>query len=302
MIKNASLWGKHGPKNRNRNAFDYALFLAVPLVLYIVFFIVPNLTSYVYSLFDYDGFTHFEFIGLRNFANLLGDRKFGMAFQNTIVYTVTTILGQNALALLLAVLLVKQRVLNNFFKTVNYLPAIMSSIAIGFIWGFILDPNIGAINTALTRVGLGNWAQNWLGDRNIVMFTISLIHIWQAVGGAAIIFIAGLLDIPEDLYESASIEGANGLQSFWKITFPMLMPVTIINIVLTTIGCFKSFDYVYVMTGGGGDGSSNVIATWLFKTGFQFTNVGYASSMAVVLSLTVSLVVLIQLRIYRDET
>jgi len=302
MIKNASLWGKHGPKNRNRNAFDYALFLAVPLSLYIVFFIVPNLTSYVYSLFDYDGFTHFEFIGLRNFANLLGDRKFGMAFQNTIVYTVTTIFGQNALALLLAVLLVKQRVLNNFFKTVNYLPAIMSSIAIGFIWGFILDPNIGAINTALTRVGLGNWAQNWLGDRNIVMFTISLIHIWQAVGGAAIIFIAGLLDIPEDLYESASIEGANGLQSFWKITFPMLMPVTIINIVLTTIGCFKSFDYVYVMTGGGGDGSSNVIATWLFKTGFQFTNVGYASSMAVVLSLTVSLVVLIQLRIYRDET
>lgn len=286
---------------KHRNAVDYTLFLLVPISLYLIFFIIPNATSYIYSLFDYDGFGHFKFIGLKNFIMLTGDRKFGMAFKNTIVYALSANIGQNGLALIFAILLVKQNKINNFFKTLYYLPAILSSVAIGFIWGFIYDPTIGIINTALNNIGLSSLTQSWLGDPKIVMFSIAFIHIWQAVGGAMILFIAGLLDIPGDLYECANIEGANRWQVFSRITFPLLLPVTVINIVLTTIGCFKSFDYVYVMTGGGGDGSSNVIATWLFKEGFQFTRVGYASSMAVVLSITVSLIALAQLNIYKER-
>ncbi|MCL2164059.1 MAG: sugar ABC transporter permease [Oscillospiraceae bacterium] len=284
-----------------RNAIDYFLFLVIPLSLYLIFFIIPNVTSYVYSLFDYDGFGHFKFIGLQNFGNLFADRKFLIAVQNTVIYALTAIIGQNSLALIFAMLLYKASAINNFFRTLFYMPAILSSIAIGFIWGFILDPTIGIINTAFHSVGLHSFALNWLGERPLVMFSISFVHIWQAVGGATIIFISGLIGIPAELYECAKIEGAGRWQTFKAITFPLLMPVTVINIVLTTIGCFKSFDYVYVLTGGGGDGSSNVIATWLFKTGFQFTNVGYASSMAVVLSIIVTLIAFAQLRIYRDE-
>jgi len=288
-------------KQSKRNAIEYALFLVVPLSLYVVFFIVPNITTYVYSLFKYDGFSNFEFIGIQNFVRLMSDRKFGMAFKNTLVYTGATVIGQNALALVFAVLIVKQTRINNIFKTVFYLPAIMSSIAIGFIWGFILDPNLGVINNLFKDIGLPSFAQNWLGNRNIVMFSISAIHIWQAVGGATIIFISGLLNIPNELNECANIDGANKLQVFFRITFPMLRPVTIINVVLTTIGCFKSFDYVYVMTAGGGDGSSHVLATWLFRNGFQFREMGYASAMAVVLSLTAAILAFAQFRLNRDE-
>ncbi len=243
-----------------------------------------------------------KFIGFDNFAGLFRDRNFGIAFKNTLIYTIVAMIGQNALALVLAVLLLKNRPINNFFKTVNYLPAIMSSVAIGFVWGYIFDPNIGVINKALANIGLKSWGQNWLGDENIVMLSIATIHIWQAVGGAAIIFISGLLEIPGDLYECAEVEGANKLQSFFRITFPLLKPVTLINLILTMIGCFKSFDYVYVLTGGGGDGSSHVIATLLFKTGFQYTRVGYSSAMAVILSLTVGILVFLQMRFSRDQT
>jgi raffinose/stachyose/melibiose transport system permease protein len=283
------------------NSVEYFLFLFVPMSLYIAFFIIPNVTSYVFCLFDYDGFGHLSFIGIQNFISLFVDRKFILSFQNTLIYTITTIIGQNSLALVFALFLYKASTTNNFFRTLFYLPAILSSIAVGFIWGFIYDPTIGIINTALRSLNLGFFALNWLGERPLVMFSISFVHIWQAVGGATIIFISGLIAIPEELYECAKIEGAGRWKIFTKITFPLLMPVTIINIVLTTIGCFKSFDYVYVLTGGGGDGSSNVIATWLFRNGFQYTRVGYASSMAVVLSITVTLIAFVQLRIYKDD-
>jgi len=288
-------------KQHRRNSIEYAVFLVIPLALYLVFFIVPNITTYAYSFFRFDGFTDLQFNGLRNFTRLFNDRNFGIAFQNTIVYTVATIFGQNALALVFAVLIVKQTRINNAFKTLFYLPAIFSSISIGLIWGFILDPNLGVVNNLFRDVGLPGLAQNWLGNRNIVMLTISSIHIWQAVGGATIIFISGLLNIPNELYECASIDGANKLQVFFKITFPLLKPVTIINVMLTTIGCFRSFDYVFIMTGGGGDGSSHVLSTWLFRNAFQFREMGYASAMAVVLSLTAALLALAQYRLNRED-
>jgi ABC-type sugar transport systems, permease components len=243
-----------------------------------------------------------KFVGLRNFINLFNsDRVFWIAFKNTIVYAIAANIGQNGLALIFSILLVKQNSINNFFKTVYYLPAILSSVAVGFTWGFILDPTIGIVNTALNGMGLGSLALSWLGDHRTVILSIAFIHIWQAVGGATILFIAGLLDISNDYYEAANIEGANRWQTFIHITFPLLMPVTIINIVLTTIGCFKSFDYVYILTGGGGDNSSHVLATWLFKQGFQYNAVGYASAISVILSITVSLIALGQLNMQRED-
>lgn len=289
---------------KHRNAFDYAVFLFVPMLLYLTFFIIPNATSYVYSLFDNNGYigtSHFTFVGLKNFVKVFQDPVFPIAFFNTIKYAVIAVIGQNGLALLFAIFLLKQTKINNFFKTLYYLPAILSSVAIGFTWGFILDPTIGILNVALTKIGLGSLTQSWLGNPKIVMFSIAGIHIWQAVGGAMIIFIAGLLNIPKELYESANIEGANQWQVFKAITFPLLLPVTIINIVLTTIGCFKSFDYVYIMTRGGGDKSSQVLATWLYQEGFEYMRTGIASAIAVILSVTVSILAIIQLNMYKEK-
>jgi len=286
---------------KHHTAADYALFLIVPLLFYFVFFIIPNLVSFYFSLFSYTGYDKMRFVGIQNFITLLGDRKFGISFRNTIVYTVTVMIFQTVIGLLFAVFLVKQNKINSFFKAVFYLPTILSSVAVGFTWGFIFDPTIGVINKLLFNIGLASFRQNWLGNAHIVMFSISTVHIWQAAGTGMILFIAGLVGISRELYESAQIEGANAFQSFRYITLPMLMPVIVIVIVLITMGCFKSFDYVWVLTGGGGDGSSNVIATWLYKQGFQYNQVGYASAMAVVLSVVVSLIALVQINIYKDK-
>lgn len=283
------------------NTLSYLLLISVPLLFFIVFLIVPNITSYCYSLFEYDGFSEPKFIGFQNFVSLANDRLFWVAAKNTVVYTVTTMIVQNGIALALAVLLKKSTTVNNLFKTVNYLPAIVSSIAIGFIWGFILDPNIGALNALFDLMGLKDLKQNWLGNANLVMFSISAIHCWQSIGGATIIFISGMLDIPQDLYDSAAVAGANSWQTFWRITFPLLKPVTQINLVLTMIGCFKSFDYVYVMTGGGGDGASHVLATLLYKNGFSYFRVGYSSSIAVILSVIAIVFALLQLQFSRSD-
>ena len=201
----------------------------------------------------------------------------------------------------MAIFLVKQSKVNTFFKTLYYFPAIFASVAVGFLWGFILDPTIGILNATLTKIGLGNLTQSWLGNPSLVMFSIAGIHIWQAVGGAMILYIAGLLNIPIELYEASSLEGAGWWQTFTKITFPLLLPVTIINIVLTTIGCFKSFDYVYILTGGGGDGSSHVLATWLFREAFDNYRYGYASAIAVILSAAVLAIAIIQLKLYKEK-
>jgi len=291
-------------KKKYRNTIDYFLFLFIPVSLFLVFFIIPNGSTYIYSLFDnqgYIGLDHFKFVGFRNFINVFNNPQFLIAFKNTIQYTIVAIIGQNGLALILAIFLVKQSKAHNFFRILYYSPAILSSVAVGFIWGFILDPTIGILNVALTKVGLGNLTQSWLGNPSLVMFSIAGIHIWQAVGGAMILYIAGLLNIPIELYEVASLEGAGWWQTFKKITFPLLLPVTIINIVLTTIGCFRSFDYVYILTGGGGDGSSHVLATWLFREAFDNYRYGYSSAIAVILSISVMAIAIIQLNLYKEK-
>lgn len=291
-------------RKKHRNTFDYAVFLFFPAILYLTFFIIPNLTSYIYSFFDNNGFIgtdNLTFEGFDNFIKVFQDPVFLIAFSNTVKYALIATIGQNSLALVFALFLLKQNRINNILKTVYYLPAILSSVAIGFTFGFILDPTIGILNVGLTKIGLEGLTQSWLGDHKIVMFSIAGIHIWQAVGGAMILFIAGLLNIPTDLYESANIEGANRWQIFRFLTFPLLIPVTIINIVLTTIGCFKSFDYVYIMTRGGGDKSSQVLATWLYMEGFEYIRIGIASAIAVILSITVSIIAIIQLNIYKEK-
>lgn len=286
-----------------RNNFEYLAFLFLPLLIFIYFMIIPNLSIFYYSLLNWDGISPEKtFVGLSNYIFLF-TRETAMliGIKNTIVYTITVVVFQNVIGLILAILITKQNIINKFLRTTYFLPMVFSSVTIGFIWGFIYDPNLGILNAILRGIGLEDLIRVWLANQKTVMFSISAVHIWVSIGFSMMIFITGLKNIPYELYESADIEGARSWSKFVRITLPLLRPATIIALVITTIGCFKAFDLIFVMTGGGADGSSEVIATLLFKEGFYYSRIGYSTAMSVVLMMIIMIVTFVQLHILKDR-
>ncbi|HHW48840.1 MAG TPA: sugar ABC transporter permease [Clostridiaceae bacterium] len=302
-MKGSNLMTKRHSLKKIRNNLDYLIFLAIPLFIYIVILIIPNLKIFFYSTIKWNGISEkYEFVGLKNYINLLTqDKVFPLAFKNTVIYTVTVTIMQNIPALLLAVLISKQSKINNIFRTLYFLPAIFSTVTIGFIWGFIYDPNLGVLNMLMNALGLGKYTKVWLADEGVVMFALALVHIWAGIGNGMILFLTGLKNISLELYECADIEGAGGWQKFTRITLPLLRPATIIVLVLTTIGSFKAFDFVYVMTGGGATHSSEVLATLLYKEGFQYNRVGYSAAISVILMTVIMIISFIELKVMQER-
>ena len=278
------------------------LFLILPLLIYGVFFILPNVSSLVYSLFSWNGISEERtFVGLANFKKMFADRIFRTALINTVKYTVTLVLFQTLIGFLLALLVQKTNRINSAFRTIYFLPAIIAASTVGLIWGFIYDPNIGALNELLRILGLSSWRHAWLSDEKIVIYAIATVHIWVGIGQSVVLFVAGLQNIPQDVLESAALDGATRWKQLVHITIPMLRPTTLIVLVLTTIGGFKSFDFVYVMTGGGATHSSEVLSTLLYKEAYAYSDFGYSAAISVALLVVVATITLIQMYGLREK-
>lgn len=278
------------------------LFLILPLLVYGVFFILPNLSSLVYSLFSWNGISADRtFVGLKNFRQLFSDRIFRTALVNTIKYTVTLVVFQTLIGFVLAVLVQRTNRINSIFRTVYFLPAIIAASTVGLIWGFIYDPNMGALNELFRLLGLNSWRRSWLSDEKIVVYAITVVHIWIGIGQSVVLFVAGLQNIPQDVLESASLDGAGSWKTLTRITIPLLRPTTLIVLVLTTIGGFKSFDFVYVMTGGGTTHSSEVLSTLLYKEAYAYSDFGASAAISVVLLVIVSAITVIQMYGLREK-
>ena len=278
------------------------LFLILPLLIYGVFFILPNVSSLVYSLFSWNGISEERtFVGLANFKKMFADRIFRTALINTVKYTVTLVLFQTLIGFLLALLVQKTNRVNSVFRTIYFLPAIIAASTVGLIWGFIYDPNIGALNELLRILGLSSWRHAWLSDEKIVIYAIAAVHIWVGIGQSVVLFVAGLQNIPQDVLESAALDGATRWKQLVHITIPMLRPTTLIVLVLTTIGGFKSFDFVYVMTGGGATHSSEVLSTLLYKEAYAYSDFGYSAAISVALLVVVAAITLIQMYGLREK-
>ena len=278
------------------------LFLILPLLIYGVFFILPNVSSLVYSLFSWNGISEERtFVGLANFKKMFADRIFRTALINTVKYTVTLVLFQTLIGFLLALLVQKTNRINSAFRTIYFLPAIIAASTVGLIWGFIYDPNIGALNELLRILGLSSWRHAWLSDEKIVIYAIAAVHIWVGIGQSVVLFVAGLQNIPQDVLESAALDGATRWKQLVHITIPMLRPTTLIVLVLTTIGGFKSFDFVYVMTGGGATHSSEVLSTLLYKEAYAYSDFGYSAAISVALLVVVATITLIQMYGLREK-
>lgn len=265
----------------------YYAFLALPLLLYSVLFLYPNGAALLWSLFKWDGLApSMEFVGFRHFINLFTRQSiFSKALWNTIAYTLVLTIGSNGLGLLFALLIHRKSALNNIFRTIFYLPAVLATVAIGSMWTLgIYNPTFGALNKILTAVGLESLVTAWLANAATALICVALVHVWMNLGFSMILYIAGLQDIPEELYESASIDGANPLQQTWYITLPLLKRVATVVIVIVTIFGMRAFDLIFIMTeSGSATGTTEVLTTFLFRQGFTYRKMGFANAIAVVL-------------------
>ncbi len=249
------------------------LFLLPALLVYIIFMAAPLFDSLRLSLYTGEGFSPTTFVGLGNyielFTNPLWVERFSGAVLHTCIFFGIHMVVQNSLGLFFAVLLSSKFMGRDFFRTIIFTPATLSVLVVGFLWTLILNPQWGAVNIILEKIGLKSWALPWLGEQNLALVVISLTSAWQWVGMPTVMFLAGLLGISEELIEAAHIDGASAWTTFWRIQFPLLMPVVGIVAILTFVDNFNAFDVIYAMAGARGDPgySADLLATLFYRTG-----------------------------------
>jgi len=275
---------------RDDDATVAAFMLAPAAVLFSLFFLWPFLRGLWISLTRWDGFSAPVFIGVANYAKLLGDRLFLGALENNLIFVVLILLLKNVLGLGLAILLDRAIFLRGPIRAAVFIPVTLSFAATGLLWSWIYNPVFGLLNAALDGLGLSALKMSWLGDADIALYSIIVVDVWKWLGFHAVIYLAGLQTIPDELYEAARIDGAGAVKRFRHITLPLMMPVILINIILGLSGAFvRNFDIVQVLTQGGPNHATEVVMTYMVKTAFQDGNMGYASAMGYALFLIVAL-------------
>jgi multiple sugar transport system permease protein len=239
-------------------------------------------------------------VGLANYARLLDDTRFQVSLWNTGFYTVASTLPILAVPLALALMLNRGR-LKTLLRSVFFFPFTLSVVTVGLAWLWLLDPVVGPFNYYLRALGAP--ARSWLADPHTAMWAIILTTVWWVTGYYLVVYLAGLQDIPRELYEAAALDGASGARAFWAITLPLLRPVLLFVVVTHVIGSFQLFGQVFVLTGGGPGDATRTVVQHLYETAFQnFFQFGAASAMAWVLFAVILAFSLLQFRLLRGHT
>ncbi|WP_138418149.1 carbohydrate ABC transporter permease [Aquibacillus sediminis] len=265
---------------RNRKFFIF-LGLLPAMVIYLIFAILPILQSFYFSFMEWDGFSDMKFVGLRNFSDMVEDPLFWNSVKNNIYVVLASVFGQVPIALFIALLLNRKIKGLKIFRTIGFLPVVLSTVVISLTWNLILNSENGLINELLRAIGLGGLAQNWLGDPDWAMISVLGVVIWQFVGLYLIIFLAALQNVPDEVLEAAKMDGANEWTTTWKITVPMIWDTIIVAVILCIAGSLKTFDLIYVMTNGGPAHSTDVMALYMFNETFSQLQYGYGSAVSV---------------------
>lgn len=275
------------------------LFLVPGLVLYVIFFIVPLLSVLGLSFTNWNGIApDFSWVGLNNFKTLmLDDQIFRQAFSNNIKYMFFVVTFQTLFSLIFAIILAKNTRLNIFYRALFFLPTIIASVSVAFIWIFVYDPSLGSLNLFLSKIGLDTFIKSWLGDKNIAIYSLAFVQVWAHTGQVMTIFIAGLNSIPQSLYEVAKIEGASKWQTFTKVTWPLLAPSATIVVAYTTLQSFKAFDLILAMTNGGPSYATEILSLFIYHEAFNNFKFGYAAASAVLYMIIIAVITILQFRI-----
>ena len=274
-----------------------ASFLALPLLVYLTFVILPTLNSLVYSFTDWVGYGgDFEFVGLTNFEKIFTDRLFSNAIKNTAIWLALAMTAPTLLGLALALALQGKRTINIIYKSLFYLPICLSPIIIGIIWVWLYSPKLGIVNLFLRSIGLDHIATAWLANPNTALLAVFVAWAWQQTGLNMVIFLAGLTSVPTPLVEAAKVDGANYRQTLTKVIIPMLRPATVVVLALTAISALKSFEIIWVMTMGGPFNKSDTLAVFMYSESFRKFKMGYGSSAAVILFLMTLVIIVLYFR------
>jgi ABC-type sugar transport system permease subunit len=270
------------------------LYLSPALILFSLFVFYPTVRLMCDSFYQWDGMGPREFIGTENYKQLIADEEFWQTVKNTFVYIAGSIPTGMAIALVMALLIQKNLIGRGVFRTLFFTPVVTSLVAAGVVFVWLLNYDFGVLNLMLSKFGLKKLP--WLVDEKYAMLSVILMTIWKDAGYNMILFLAGLNNISESYYEAARIDGANGWQMFWKITWPLLMPTTFFILVIRTIFSFRTFEQIYVMTKGGPVGSTTVFVYYIYEKAFKYFEMGYASAAAVILLLIVLILTFIQFK------
>ncbi|ALS29242.1 spermidine/putrescine ABC transporter permease [Paenibacillus sp. 32O-W] len=268
-------------KMSTREAINGYLFFSPGLIGLIVFMAGPILYSLYLSFTNYNIYQAPRWIGLANYRIMLTeDPLFWKSMLNTLYYVALSVPLNTVAGVLLAVLMNQSVRGIRLFRTLYFLPSVVSGVAVALLWQWVLDPNFGLINTFLARFGIEG--PGWLTDEHWSKFSLVLMNLW-AVGGSMIIYLAGLQGVPRSLYEAATVDGAGMLRKFVSITIPMLTPTIFFNVIMGVLSGFQVFLQAYIMTGGGPNNSTMFFAYYLYNKAFKDMQFGYASAMAWVL-------------------
>lgn len=260
----------------------YALFLAIPVALFCVFYLFSVGYSIYLSLHSWDGISpRMRWVGPNNYLTLLGQARFHNAVFNNIRWLAFYLLVPSTLGLGLALLVDGKLKGEGIFKVLIFLPYIITPVAVAAVWRWLYVPSGGLFNAVLTATGLGDWTQNWLGDPAIVNYSIMLAALWCATGFSFLVFFSGLRSIPYEYIEAARIDGASSWTIFWQIILPQLWPSTVLVLGLFGIDAMRIFDIVWSTSMGGPARASEVLATQLYDVGFTTFQMGMASAIGV---------------------
>jgi multiple sugar transport system permease protein len=284
-----------GWRLKHRESLIAYSFILPNLFGFVAFTLIPTAASLVLAFVNWDGANAITWAGWDNFKHLLQDTTFRIAFGNTISYVAGTVPLTMAASLGLALLLNQPLRGRNFFRTVFFFPYVASLVAVAVVWNMLFNPAMGPVNQFLTALGVAN-PPRWSASVDWAMFTVIMATVWKGMGYYMLIYLAALQGIPAYLYEAAEIDGANSWQRFRHITLPMLTPATFFITVMLTISCFKIFDLIMVMTGGGPGRATNVLVIHAYNTAFREFRFGYSSAIAMVLFVMVAVITIVQFR------
>lgn len=272
------------------------LFIAPSLIVFIVFGIYPIFYNIYLSTLKWNLISPTKtFIGLDNYITLWESEEFRQAVLNTVLFTIGRVGFTLAIALGLAVFLNSKKKWATWTQAAIFSPHVISMVSVSLMWLWLMDPTHGLLNWFLGLVGIP--PLKWLAASSTALMSIIIVTVWKAIGYDMVIFISGLQSIPEELFEAAKIDGANGWQRFRRITLPMLSPTMFFLLITSVISSFQVFDSVRVMTGGGPGDSTNVLVYYIYNYGFRFFKIGQASAASVVLFLIVLGITVLQFKI-----
>lgn len=283
-------------KQSDRNGYSFVL----PYIIFFMLFVAyPLVFSFILIFHRWNIVTPMEWVGLKNFQRLFSDPQFFKAMRNTFVFLLIHIPLQIVVALAFSLLLNSKMKLRGFFRAIYFLPVVVSGVVVTILWQNLYSFDSGVLNTLLTSIGMPKLP--WLIDPGFAMPSIAIMATWKNVGIYIVLFLVGLQNIPKEIYESASLDGANKYSTFFRITLPMLNSTMVLIVALSTIGGFSLFIEPYVLTGGGPLQSTLSGMLYIYNQAFYFGHMGYAATLGFVFALVILLVVLLQRKVIEAE-